>query len=30
MTREEIIDRAKQAGFVDYELDAGTTDSFDK
>ena len=30
MTREEIIDLARQAGFVDYELDDGTTDAFDK
>ena len=30
MTKEEIIDMAKQAGFVDYELDDGTTDAFDK
>ena len=30
MTREEIIDMAIQAGFVDYELDDGTTDAFDK
>ena len=30
MTRKEIIDMAKQAGFVDYELDDGTTDAFDK
>ena len=30
MTREEIIDMAEQAGFVDYELDDGTTDAFDK
>ena len=30
MTREEIIEMAKQAGFVDYELDDGTTDAFDK
>ena len=30
MTREEIIELAKQAGFVDYELDDGTTDAFDK
>ena len=29
MTREEIIEMAKQAGFVDYELDDGTTDAFD-
>ena len=30
MTREEIIDMAKQAGFLDYELDDGTTHAFDK
>ena len=30
MTREEIIELAKQAGFVDYELDDGTTDACDK
>ena len=30
MTREEIIEMAKQAGFVDYELDDGTTDACDK
>ena len=30
MTKEEIIELAKQAGFVDYELDDGTTDVFDK
>ena len=30
MTKEEIIEMAKQAGFVDYELDDGTTDAFDK
>ena len=30
MTQEEIIEMAKQAGFVDYELDDGTTDAFDK
>ena len=29
MTREEIIELAKQAGFVDYELDDGTTNAFD-
>ena len=29
MTREEIIDMARQAGFVDYELDDGTTNAFD-
>ena len=30
MTQDEIIEMAKQAGFVDYELDDGTTDAFDK
>ena len=30
MTKEEIIDMARQAGFVDYELDDGTTHAFDK
>ena len=30
MTREEIIKMAKQAGFVQYELDDGTTNAFDK
>ena len=30
MTKEDIIELAKQAGFVDYELDDGTTDAFDK
>ena len=30
MTKEEIIEMARQAGFVDYELDDGTTNSFDK
>ena len=30
MTREEIIEMAKQSGFLDYELDDGTTDAFDK
>ena len=30
MTKEEIIELAKQAGFLDYELDDGTTDAFDK
>ena len=29
MTREEIIEMARQAGFVDYELDDGTTNAFD-
>ena len=27
---QEIIEMARQAGFVDYELDDGTTNSFDK
>ena len=30
MTEEEIIDMAFKAGFVDYELDDGTTNAFDK
>ena len=30
MTKEEIIEMARQAGFVEYELDDGTTDAFDK
>ena len=30
MTKEEIIEMAKQSGFVDYEVDDGTTDAFDK
>ena len=30
MTQEEIIEMARQAGFVDYELDDGTTNAFDK
>ena len=29
MTRQEIIEMAKQSGFVDYELDDGTTHAFD-
>ena len=29
MTKDEIIEMAKQAGFVDYELDDGTTNAFD-
>ena len=29
MTREEIIEMARQAGFLDYELDDGTTNAFD-
>jgi len=30
MNREDIIRMAREAGFVDYELDDGTTNSFDK
>ena len=30
MNKEEIIKMAKQAGFLDYELDDGTTDACDK
>jgi len=30
MTQEEIIEMARQAGFLDYELDDGTTNAFDK
>ena len=30
MTQDEIIDMAFKAGFVDYELDDGTTNAFDK
>ena len=30
MNKDEIIDMARQAGFVDYELDDGTTDAVDK
>ena len=30
MTKEELIEVARQAGFVDYELDDGTTNTFDK
>ena len=30
MTKEKIIEMARQAGFVEYELDDGTTDAFDK
>jgi hypothetical protein len=30
MTQDEIIEMVKQAGFVDYELDDGTTNAFDK
>ena len=30
MTQDEIIAMARQAGFVEYELDDGTTNAFDK
>ena len=30
MTNEQIIEMARQAGFVEYELDDGTTNAFDK
>ena len=30
MTQDEIIEMAGQAGFVEYELDDGTTNAFDK
>lgn len=30
MNQDEIIELAKRAGFVDYELDDGTTSAFDK
>ena len=30
MTEDEIIEIARKAGFVDYELDDGTTNAFDK
>ena len=30
MTKDEIIELAREAGFVDYELDDGTTNAFDK
>ena len=30
MTKDEIFEMARQAGFVDYELDDGTTNAFDK
>ena len=30
MNKEEIIELAKQSGFLDYELDDGTTHAFDK
>ena len=30
MTKDKYIELAKQAGFVEYELDDGTTEAFDK
>jgi hypothetical protein len=30
MTQDEIIEMARQAGFVEYELDDGTINAFDK
>ena len=30
MTQEELIEMARRAGFIDYELDDGTTNAFDK
>ena len=30
MNKEEILELARQAGFLDYELDDGTTNAFDK
>jgi hypothetical protein len=30
MTKDDIIEMARQAGFVEYELDDGTTNAFDK
>ena len=30
MTHNDIIEMARKAGFVDYELDDGTTNAFDK
>jgi hypothetical protein len=30
MTQDELIEMARKAGFVDYELDDGTTNAFDK
>ena len=30
MNKDEIIEMARQAGFVDYELDDGTTNAFDQ
>ncbi len=29
MTQDDIIDMAQEAGFVEYELDDGTTNAFD-
>jgi hypothetical protein len=29
MTKDDIIDMALEAGFVEYEIDDGTTDAFD-
>ena len=29
MTQDELIDMARKSGFVDYELDDGTTNAFD-
>jgi hypothetical protein len=29
MTKDDIIDMAQEAGFVEYELDDGTTNAFD-
>jgi len=29
MTKDDIIRMAREAGFVEYELDDGTTDAFD-
>jgi hypothetical protein len=30
MTQDEIIELAKEAGFIEYELDDGTINAFDK
>ena len=30
MTQDEIMEMARKAGFVEYELDDGTTSAFDK
>ena len=30
MTQDEIIEMAREAGFVEYEIDDGTTNAFDK